>query len=419
VSPISHVEDRWYRNKEPRPRNGTGLRWRVRYEDPDGDERSKSFARKADADAFRTRIDADLLRGSYRDPDAGRITLRKYAEEWLERQTFDAVTREAVESRMRLHILPGLGGRRLDELASRPSLVKQWMADLRNVRGGGLAPSTAGKVLTHLNSVLIVAVQDGRIAANPCAIVRGKNAARSPRRHLDVWTADQAAAVRAALPGRLAAMTDAGTGLGLRQSEIFGLAVDEVDFLRRKVHVRQQVKLVGGRPRFALPKGGVQRYVPLSTRTGGALAAHLSAYPAVAVTLPWHEPGNRRRHGELVTADLVFVNAAGRALHRNGFNANTWKPAIMAAGLADDRRNGCHMLRHLFASSLISAGVDVRTVAEYLGHSDGGALVLRTYSHLMPDAGDRVIRALDAAFAARDGFPGDGPHAAHGQGPDL
>ena len=209
-------------------------------------------------------------------------------------------------------------------------------------------------------------------------------------------------------------MVDAGTVLGLRQSEIFGLAVDEIDFLRRRVHVRQQVKLVGGRPHFALPKNEVQRYVPLGTRAGEALAAHLAEFPAVTVTLPWHEPDSPRRHGRLVSADLVLTNRAGRALHRNGFNANTWKPAILAAGLSDDRRNGCHMMRHLFASSLIAAGVDVRTVAEYLGHSDGGALVLKTYSHLMPDTEDRAIRAIDAAFAARAGFPAEHPHPALG-----
>lgn len=70
-------------------------------------------------------------------------------------------------------------------------------------------------------------------------------------------------------------------------------------------------------------------------------------------------------------------------------------------------------MRHLFASSLIAAGVDVRTVAEYLGHSDGGALVLKTYSHLMPDSEERARKALDAAIAARAGFPVDGPQAAH------
>ena len=419
---MSHIEDRWFRVttgpngrqvKEPKPRNGVGRRWRVRYEDPDGREHSASFVKKADADMFRTRIDADLLRGTYRDPDAGRISLRKYGEEWLASQSFDAVTREAVESRLRIHVFPALGARRLDELAARPSLIKQWLSDLKQVRGGALAPSTAGKVLTHLNSIMIAALQDGRIGVNPCSAAQVK-APRSTRRHLEVWTDPQVAAVRAALPARLAAMVDAGIGFGLRQSEIFGLSVEEVDFLRRKVHVRQQVKLVGGRPHFALPKGGVQRDAPLAPHTGDALAAHLAAFPAVTVTLPWHEPDNPRRHGLPVTAELVFTNRAGRVLNRNGFNANTWRPAIAAAGLGDDRMNGCHMMRHLYASSLISAGVDVRTVAEYLGHSDGGALVLRTYSHLMPDSEDRARKALDAALAARAGFSAAGPQTAHG-----
>ena len=419
ASPISHIEDRWFRAttgpdgkqvKEPKARNGIGLRYRVRYEDPDQKEHSESFAKKADADKFKTRIDADLLRGSYRDPDAGRITLRKFAEEWLASRDFDAVTREAVESRLRLHILPALGGRCLDELAARPSLVRDWLSGL--TRGGGLAPSTAAKVLTHLNSIMIEAVLDGRIAANPCN-AKSVKAPRPAKRHLDLWTDDQASAVRAALPPRIAAMMDAGTGIGLRQSEIFGLSVEEIDFLRRVVHVRHQVKLVGGRPYFATPKGDKERRVRLATQAGEALAAHIAAFPPVAVTLPWHDPASRR-HGQPHTARLLFTTRTGRPLHRNGFNANTWRPAVAAAALPDERVNGCHMMRHLFASSLIAGGVDPRTVAEYLGHSDGGALVLRTYSHLMPDTEDRALRALDAALAARADFAGGGPRAAPG-----
>jgi integrase len=424
---MSHVEDRWFRTvtgpdgrqvKEPKARNGIGLRYRVRYEDPDRKEHSESFARKADAEKFRTRVDADLLRGSYRDPDAGRVTLRKYAGEWLAAQRFDTVTREAVESRLRLHVFPVLGSRRLDELAARPSLLQAWLSDLRRVQGGSLAASSSGKVLTHLNTVMKAAVLDGRIAVNPCEIA-GIKAPRPPRRKVRPWSPGQAAAVRAALPARLAAMVDAGTGLGLRQSEIFGLPVDAVDFLRRKVSVRQQVKLVGGRPHFALPKGKAEREVPLAAQTGEALAAHLAAFPAVTVTLPWHEPDNPRRHGRMITADLVFTNRARRALHRNGFNANTWRPAVKAAGLADERVNGCHMMRHLFASSLIAGGVDVRTVAEYLGHSDGGALVLKTYSHLMPDSDERVRRVLEDSLPSPARLQADGPQAAHGGRPGL
>jgi integrase len=45
----------------------------------------------------------------------------------------------------------------------------------------------------------------------------------------------------------------------------------------------------------------------------------------------------------------------------------------------------------------LSAGVDIRTVADYLGHGDPG-FTLRTYAHLMPDAADRARKAMNAFF---------------------
>ena len=41
-----------------------------------------------------------------------------------------------------------------------------------------------------------------------------------------------------------------------------------------------------------------------------------------------------------------------------------------------------HDLRHLFATRCIESGVDIPTVSRWLGHKDGGALAMRTYSHL-------------------------------------
>jgi hypothetical protein len=131
---MAHVEDRWYRTvkgpdgrlaKLRTARHGNGLRWRARYFDPDGQERNRSFATKVAAEKFLTEVEHSKIRGSYRDPDAGRITLRRYAEEvFLPAQSSDAVTRERVESALRVHILPGIGGKRLQELEAHPSLVQ-------------------------------------------------------------------------------------------------------------------------------------------------------------------------------------------------------------------------------------------------------------------------------------------------------
>ncbi|OPG11525.1 tyrosine-type recombinase/integrase [Microbispora sp. GKU 823] len=52
---------------------------------------------------------------------------------------------------------------------------------------------------------------------------------------------------------------------------------------------------------------------------------------------------------------------------------------------------------HTAASAWLSAGVDIRTVAEYLGHADP-SFTLRTYTHLMPNAADRARKAMDTFF---------------------
>jgi integrase len=152
------------------------------------------------------------------------------------------------------------------------------------------------------------------------------------------------------MPARYQAMMDTGTGLGLRQGEIFGLPLDGLDFLRRTVHVRLQVRLIGKSMVFAPPKGGRERDVPLPEPVGLALAAHLEQIPARAVTLPWREPGGKPR-----TETLVFTSSNG-AIHRNGFNSYVWRPARQAAGVPAGRENGMHALRHYYASVLLSGG---------------------------------------------------------------
>lgn len=94
-----HIQDRWYRT-EPGPdgkpikvktdRHGVGLRYRARYIAPDGSEKSKSFPdrKKRDADQWLAHIEADMSRGQYIDPQAGKITFRQYATDWLASRTW-------------------------------------------------------------------------------------------------------------------------------------------------------------------------------------------------------------------------------------------------------------------------------------------------------------------------------------------
>jgi integrase len=396
---MAFVEDRWYRavagpdGKRRRvrreDRSDKGKRYRVRYTDPDGKERSRSFARKEDADRFRHTVSADIIRGTYLDPAAGRITLRAYTEGWLASRSWDAGTRQVVEARVNGHILPGLGSHRLEHVARRPSLVSGWLAGL------ALSPLHKRHVLGTLSSVLGAAVDDGVIARNPCR-ARSVQPPGLPKRRLVPWDTATVATVRAELPGRYRAMADTGAHAGLRQGEIIGLPLNAVNFLRHNIRVRVQVRLIKGTLVFALPKGIRERDVPLPAGLGLALAAHIAAFPPVEVTLPWKEPGGRPH-----TETLIFTSSRG-AIHRNGFNADVWGPARQRAGLPGNRENGMHALRHHFASIMLAGGVDVGALAEYLGHHDPG-FTLRFYRHLMPSDAERARKAVEAAIRAADG----------------
>ena len=397
---MAHIEDRWHRTvedahgkpvKERTARYGKGLRWRARYLDPDGKERNRSFATKVLAEKFLTEVEHSKIAGSYRDPDAGQVTLRRYAAGWVEGYPADSTRGEQIRRQLDLHILPKLGGKMLAELERRPSLMQQFFAGLP------MGPGGASQIAITLTSILAAAVDDQLIVRNPCK-AQSVKLPRQPKSKVKPWTMAQAEEIREALPGRWQTIVDCGVGLGLRQGEIFGFGPDEVDFLRRKVYVRRQVKRVAGRLWFALPKGGKEREVPIAERVSLRLASHIEAYTPAEVTLPWNEPDNPKRHGNPVTCLLMFTRDGG-ALNHSTFYTGAWRPARNAAGITE---GSLHQLRHLFASALLAGGVDVKALSEYLGHHDP-TVTLRIYAHLMASAEGRALRAIEAAFAEADG----------------
>jgi integrase len=407
------VDDLWHLSRPPKDaaacgehgklvasgRHGRGKRYRVRYADPGGEPQTQAFDKKADAEAFDLKVRGEVARGEYVDPSAGKITLAAYAKDWLAARSVDASTLQALRSRFENHVYASsIGGRELRVLAQRPSLIQAWLKGLES----SLAASTIHTILAGVSTVFAAAVDDGLIARNPClaSSVQPPVAARTKVRP---WTGERASAVRAGLPARYATLADVGAGAGMRQGEVFGLAVEDVDFLRHNIHVQRQVKRIGGHPVFAPPKSGKDRDVPLPDVLAMRLSAHLQQWPAAAVTLPWRSPG-----GPPVTARLIFTGQGRQATNRNYFNTQ-WKLALVAAGVipqpepgeryAPSRDQGFHQLRHFYASAALAEGVDIRALAEFLGHEDPG-FTLRVYAHLMPQSKDRVRKALDAALAS-------------------
>ena len=57
-----------------------------------------------------------------------------------------------------------------------------------------------------------------------------------------------------------------------------------------------------------------------------------------------------------------------------------------------------HALRHYYASITLADGVNIKELAEYLGHSNPG-FTLRLYTHMLPSSHERARRAVDARLS--------------------
>ena len=361
-------------------RRGDG-RWRARYrEGVGGVERSRTFDRKVDAERFLTTVEHSKLIGAYIDPTAGRITFREFAEDWRQQQIHRPGTATSVEQHLRLHVYPVLGNRPLGTI--RPSEVQALVRALAS----DLAASTVQVVYGRVSAVFQAAVRDRLIASSPCVDVRLPRPSGAP---LEVLTPDQALALAQAVAPRYHACIVAGAGLGLRPAELFGLAVDRIDFLRGSVKVDQQLVRARGRGVTLAPlkTSSSYRTVPLPAVVGSALAAHLAKWPP---------------HADL---GVVFTNQRSSPVQQHPF-AMVWKTGAARAGLPAWATP--HDLRHLYASLLIRSGASVKVVQARLGHSSAKT-TLDVYGHLFPDEEDRTKAAIDGALAipAASPRPGD------------
>jgi integrase len=416
--------------------HGQGKRWQVRWDDPTSATRRqprRNFALRdpgpgelADpekhASAYDALIQGKIVTRNYTDPNAGNVTLHDNAETWRQSRGHDANQAEKVERRLRLHVYegepgsgltprgaPSIGQHPMGLLESRPSLVAAWAAAIP------LAPQAARHVMGNVSAIFTAAAEDGIVRRNPLkmSVVHWPDADGTTAR---AWPLASVQAIEAKLPERWRIIPPLGAGTAMRQGEMLGLGTGDIRFLGRdpRVSVVRQLKIVGGELRFAPLKTRKPHDVPLAESLARRLARHLELFPAHEVTLPWHDPRDRDRHGKPVTVRLVITDDKGAAVRRNVL-ANSWSRAARRAKVTPEgeraRDDGCHALRHTAASTWLRAGIDVVRVAAWMG--DTPQMVWQTYAHMIPgDSGDDGRLAVDGFFAGPSAP--DVPSAAEG-----
>lgn len=222
--------------------------------------------------------------------------------------------------------------------------------------------------------------------------------ATRPRRLPVILSREEVARIMEQLGGRGRLVVGLLYGSGLRLVEALELRVKDLDLDRRELTVRHGK---GGKDRrTVIPANLVQplrnhladlsawfERERLASAPGVAVPfAFKGKHPAAPISLAWQWVFPS--HGlcqDPYDGLLVRYHVHPRTLQR------TVQQAIRRAGIT--KPAGCHTFRHCFATHLLEAGSDIRTVQELLGHSDVKTTML--YTHVLNRGGKAVRSPLD------------------------
>lgn len=268
--------------------------------------------------------------------------------------------------------------------------VRQFLSHLAEVRH--VSASTQSQALAALIFLYRDVLKHPLEAIAPA--VRAKRGVKIP----NVLAPDQVGLVLAQLRGEMREIVTLLYGAGLRLQEAIALRIKDIDLRRRVVTVRAGK---GAKDRrTVLPETLVE---PMERRIMASRLLHQqdlvrgSGFIPLPDALADKLPGAARdwRWTWIFPAARTFRDR--RTGHRMRYHVHhtTVQRAIAAAALASgiNQRVSAHTFRHSFATHLLRAGYDIRTVQELLGHSDVSTTMV--YLHVL-DRGSGVRSPLDA-----------------------
>lgn len=326
-------------------------------------QREKSFDRKKDAVDFATKVEGDKRENLYVDPSAGKVSVRRYADEWLAGKAASAGTLESYERIMRLHVVPHLGRKTISQVATADieSLYARW-------RQEGAALNTIESRHIAMSAMFSHAARHKRIRSNPVAAADKLENPVIPVDDRALPSFEEIAALAHSIGPRLAPAIWLMASCGLRIGESLG--VHSADFHDGSLRIRRQVT------RYKDASGKyVQKYAPLKHRKEG----EWRDVPVADSLQPF--------------IDRLPINNASGGLPYPDLLRKSWGRAIKRLGLPEYTP---HDLRHKWTTATLTSGVSIHEVSRRLGHRSIKVTVDR-YGHLTQDGHERCRQVVEVA----------------------
>jgi integrase len=324
------------------------------------------------AERWLTLREAEIIRGDWINPDAGRVNFGKYAATWIdERPGLRPKTIELYRYLLRCHLCPTFGAMLVAD--TREPHVRRWHKERLDA---DVSAVTVAKAYRLLKAVLNTAADDGLIRRNPCRI---KGASVEKPQERPVLNARQVFDLASAIDPRHQALLLLAVFGSLRWGELAALRRADVDLTAQTVRVsRQLVELRGGGFGFAPPKSDAGKRMVVT--------------PAAIMPIVREHVG---RMGDVDDDRLIFTSPKDTPLRHANFRQRVWLPALRSAGLPLIH---FHDLRHSGNMLAAYAGAGLRELMERMGHSTTRAAL--TYLHDSDERQRAIAEAMSTISAS-------------------
>jgi len=347
-------------------------RFSAAYIGPDGKlhHAPRTYAQESDAEGWLAgeRRKIDLGTWGAVDRSDG-ITLRAYADRWIEQRQLRPRTRVHYRSMLDRLILPDLGDAKLVTLT--PARVREWHANL-----GADHPTRNAHAYALVHAICATAVQDEVLDANPCRIRSAMQTKR--RRDVDILTPAELDKLATQMPAQLRASVTLAAWCGLRWGETSELRRKDISDDCASLHVRRAVTYRGGKFYVGEPKtaAGV-RDVAVPPHIRPMLKSHL------------------KNHVSRAADSLLFADDDGTHLCADRYRTH-WEKARAAIGKPTLR---VHDLRHVGAVLAAQSGATTAELMHRLGHTTP-QMALR-YQHVAEGRDAEIAERLSKLVAGQ------------------
>jgi len=371
---VQSEAQRWQRNlkadleRAPEGITRSKKKWYCSVIGPDG-VTSETFETLDDAIQWQNQVRVLVSRGDPLPLSGAPVTLRGFANDWLESRYSDSQARKGTyASQLKRHVFPYLGDTDLRSISALG--IQRWVDEL-SAKGVGAATikGAAGAV----SQILKVALKQGVISKSPWVAIDMPRSVKSAKAR--AFSVPELLVIAEGCgPYRLLVLVLGYCGL--RIGEALALRKHHIDFSAGviKVDVAWR-RSKSGAKYLGLPKNGRSREVPIPLGLRGPLL---------------------ERCQTIKDDSYLFTGVKGEALNGDHFRKKWFTPAARAAGISNA---GVHMLRHTCASMLIRLNSPITTVCAILGHS-GVEITLKTYAHFYTEDSFTAMAKLSDHIAS-------------------